>query len=201
MQHQKVLIHQKNGASHNTCSNNLNVIRNVRRCVWKVTGLCTLHEKLLLQRKEHCFAFKMSQFLMVSKTKFQHSVTTTFFFARFSVKAFFLWPFCENLIKLWIFGFFSLVWRMSVEQRINLKFPVRLSWKNSNWSTKVASRSLCWWHNVKSSSFWVAQEIQRGKRGGGRLEVDHRSGRPSTSRTEENVQRVRKGAERSPSYC
>ena len=29
----------------------------------------------------------MSQCLMVSKTKFQHSVTTTFFFARFSVKA------------------------------------------------------------------------------------------------------------------
>ena len=29
----------------------------------------------------------MSQCLMVSKTKFQQSVTTTFFFARFSVKA------------------------------------------------------------------------------------------------------------------
>ena len=29
----------------------------------------------------------MSQCLTVSKTKFQHSVTTTFFFARFSVKA------------------------------------------------------------------------------------------------------------------
>jgi len=29
----------------------------------------------------------MSQCLMVSKTKFHHSVTTTFFFARFSVKA------------------------------------------------------------------------------------------------------------------
>ena len=30
---------------------------------------------------------RMSQCLMVSTTKFQHSVTTTFFFARFSVKA------------------------------------------------------------------------------------------------------------------
>ena len=29
----------------------------------------------------------MSQCLMISKTKFQHSVTTTFFFARFSAKA------------------------------------------------------------------------------------------------------------------
>ena len=48
----------------------------------------------------------MSQCLTVSKTKFQHSVTTTFFFARFSIKALSLRPFCENLIKLRIFGFF-----------------------------------------------------------------------------------------------
>jgi len=33
----------------------------------------------------------MLQCLMVSKTKFQQSVTTTFFFARFSVKTLFLW--------------------------------------------------------------------------------------------------------------
>ena len=32
----------------------------------------------------------MSQCLLVSNTKFQHSVTTAFFFARFSVKALFL---------------------------------------------------------------------------------------------------------------
>jgi len=65
----------------------------------------------------------MSQCLRVSKTKFQHSVTTTFFYARFSVKALSLSPFCETLIKLRIFGFFfSLVRRMSVEERINLKF-------------------------------------------------------------------------------
>jgi len=59
-------------------------------------------------------------------------------------------------------------------QPVNLKFLVRLG-KKSNWSTEVASRSLWWWHNVKNSSFWVAQEVQR--------ECD------------------RKGAERSPSYC
>jgi len=35
----------------------------------------------------------MSQRLKVSKTKFQHSVTTTFFFACFSVKALSLRPF------------------------------------------------------------------------------------------------------------
>ena len=49
-----------------------------------------------------------SECLMVSKTKFQHSVTTPFFFARFSVKALSLWLFCENLIKLRFFGFFLL---------------------------------------------------------------------------------------------
>jgi len=40
----------------------------------------------------------------------------------------------------------------------------------------------------QNSSFWVAQKIQRGK-GSGRY---HRSGRSSTSRTEKNIQRVRK---------
>ena len=50
----------------------------------------------------------MSQSLLVSETKFQHTVTTTSFFARFSVKALFLRPFCKNLIKLRILGFFFL---------------------------------------------------------------------------------------------
>ena len=48
----------------------------------------------------------MSECLRVSKTKFQHSVTTTFFFARLCVKALSLRPFCENLIELRILGFF-----------------------------------------------------------------------------------------------
>ena len=45
----------------------------------------------------------VSQCLMVSKTKFQHSVTTTLFFARFSVKALSLRPFCESLINFLLF--------------------------------------------------------------------------------------------------
>ena len=129
----------------------------------------------------------MSQCRMVSKTKFQHSVTTTFFFARFFVKALSLWPFCENLIKLRIFNFFSSVRRMSVEQRINLKFLVRLV-KNSDWSTKVASRSLWWWNDVKNSSFEWQRKFKEGRE---EVEDDHRSGRPSTSRTDENVERAR----------
>ena len=37
----------------------------------------------------------MPQYALVSKTKFQHSVTTTFFFARFSVKTL-----CDRFVKI-----------------------------------------------------------------------------------------------------
>ena len=68
---------------------------------------------------------------MVSKTNFQHSVTTAFFFARFSVKALSLRPFCENLIKLRIFGFVS--FRAKDERRTTNQPEISCpSWKNSN---------------------------------------------------------------------
>jgi len=44
----------------------------------------------------------MSQCLLVSKPKFQHSVTTTFFFARFYVNAFFLRKF-DKIKNFWPF--------------------------------------------------------------------------------------------------
>ena len=72
-----------------------------------------------------------SQCLMVLNTKFQHSVTTTFFFTRFSVKALFLRPFCENLIKLRIFGLFF--FGAKDERRTTNQPEIsRPSWKNSN---------------------------------------------------------------------
>ena len=136
------------------------------RCVWKVTGLCTLHEQLLTQRKK-ALLFMMWQRLMISKTKFQHSVTAAFFFARFSVKTLSVRPFCKNFTKLKIFGFFffGAKDKRRTTNQPELSCP---SWKNFNWCTNVASRSLWWWHDVKNSSFWVALEIQRGKGGGGR---------------------------------
>ena len=125
---------------------------------------------------------------MVSKFKFQHSVTTTFFFARFSVKALSLWPFCENLIKIknfWLIS--SLVRRMSVEHRINPKFLVRLE-KTPTEALRllqevcgddtISRTRLFEWHR----RFSEEREL---------VEDDHRSGRPSTSRTNENVKRVR----------
>ena len=131
------------------------------------TLLCTLHKQSLLKKKKALLSM-MLQCLMVLKTKFQHSVTTTFFFARFFVLALSLWPFYKNLIKFRIFGFFFLGAK-DEHQTTNQPEISFLSWKNSNWSPKVASRSLWLWHNVKNSSFWVAQEIQRGKRGGGMI--------------------------------
>ena len=79
----------------------------------------------------------MSQCLMVSKTKFQHSATTTFSFARFSVKALSPRPFCEDLIKIRVFGFFF--FGAKDERRITNQPEISCpSWRNSNGSTKVA---------------------------------------------------------------
>jgi len=58
-------------------------------------------------------------------------VTTTFFFAHFSAKALSLRPFCENLIKLRIFGFFF--FGVKDERRTTNQPEIYCpSWKNSN---------------------------------------------------------------------
>ena len=124
----------------------------------------------------------MSQCLMVSKTKFQHSVTATFFFSRFSVKALFLCDhFVKILIKLRFFGFFSLVQRMSVEQRINLKFLVRLG-KSPTEALKLLQEV---YGDDPLSRTHVFDWHRRFKEAREKMEDDHRSGRPSTSRTDE----------------
>jgi len=52
----------------------------------KSNGTVHSAQKTFIAEKKALLSM-MPQCLMVSKTKFQHSVTTTFFFARFSVKA------------------------------------------------------------------------------------------------------------------
>ena len=128
----------------------------------------------------------MLQYLMISKIKFQHSVTTTFFLQVFLLTLS-LWPFCENLIKLRMLGFFSLVRRMSVEQRINLKFLVRLG-KTPTEALKLLQEV---YGDDTMSRTCLFEWHRRFKEGREEVEDDHRSGRPSTSRTDENVERVR----------
>jgi len=112
----------------------------------------------------------MSQCLMVSKTKFQHSVSTTFFLHVLlsGPEAHSLWLFRENLIKVEFFSFFfSLVLRMSIEQWINLKFLVHLR-KTPTEALKLLQEVYSDDTMSRPRLFWVVQEVQRGKRGGGR---------------------------------
>ena len=95
-----------------------------------------------------------------------------------------LWKFIK-INNFWLFFFGAKDERQTTNQP-EISCP---SWKNSNWSIRVASRSLWLWHDVKNSSFWMAQEVQRGKRGGGRWsqewEAIHKQNRWK------NVERVR----------
>ena len=155
------------------------------RCAWKVMGLCTLHEQLLLQRNKDCFLW-CHNVLWFRKPNFN---ILWHFFARFSAKALILWPFCKTLIKFLGFGFFF--FGVKDECRTSNQPEVSCpSWKNSNWRTKVDSRSL-WWGDDTMSRTHLFEWHRRFKEGREEVEDDQRSGRPSTSRTDENVERVR----------
>ena len=105
-----------------------------------------------------------------------------------------LWKF-DKIKNFWLF--FSLVRRMSVEQQFNLKFLVRLG-KTPTEALKFLQEvytddtmSRTWWRNVTMTRCQVFEWDKRFKEGREEVEDDHRSGRPSTSRTNENVERVR----------
>ena len=92
------------------------------------------------------------------------------------------------MVNLEIFGFFfDLVRRRSVEQRINLKFFVRLG--------KTPTEALNLLQEVCDDDAMSRTRLfewhRRFKERREEVEDDHRSGRPSTSRTDENVKRVR----------
>ena len=81
---------------------------------------------------------------------------------------------------------------MSVEQRINLKFLVRLG--------KTPPEALELLQEVDGTDTMSRSHLfewhRRFKERKEEVEDDHRSGRPSTSRTDENVERVRQKVRR-----
>ena len=77
--------------------------------------------------------------------------------------------------------------RMSVEQRINLKILVRLR-KTPTEALKLLQEV---YGNDTMSRTRLFEWHRRFKEGREEVEEDHRSGRPSTSKTDENVERVR----------
>ena len=77
--------------------------------------------------------------------------------------------------------------RMSVEQRINLKILVRLR-KTPTEALKLLQEV---YGNHTMSRTRLFEWHKRFKEGREEVEEDHRSGRPSTSKTDENVERVR----------
>ena len=76
---------------------------------------------------------------------------------------------------------------MSVEQRVNLKFLVRLG----KTPTEALKLLQVVYGDDTMSSTRLFEWHRRFKEGREKVEDDHRSGRPSTSRTNENAERVR----------
>ena len=76
---------------------------------------------------------------------------------------------------------------MSVEQRINLKFLVRLR-KTPTEALKLLQEV---YGDDKMSRTCLFEWRKRFKERREEVEDDHRSGRPSTNRTDENVEQLR----------
>ena len=77
--------------------------------------------------------------------------------------------------------------RISVEQQINLKFLVRLE-KTPTEALKLLQEVYADDTMSRTRLFEWHRRFKEGKK---EVEDDHRSRRPSTSRTDENVERVR----------
>ena len=85
---QNITIYQQNISCYMRFFNGVHkkfTISSYEVCL-KSNGTVRTAQTIFIAEKKALLSM-MSQCLMVSKTKFQHSVTTTFFFARFFVKA------------------------------------------------------------------------------------------------------------------
>ena len=91
----------------------------------------------------------------------------------------------DKIKDFWLF--FSLVRRMTVEQRINLKFLVRLG-KTPTEALKLLQKD---YGDDTMSRTCLFERRRRFKEGREEVEDGHRSGRPSISRPDENVERVK----------
>ena len=148
----------------------------------------TMHAARTTFIAENASLSMMSQCLVISKTKFQHIVTATFFFCTFFYKGNFFVTVLRKFVKIknfWLF--FSLVQRMSVEQRINRKFLVCLG-KTPTEALKLLQEV---YDDDTMSKTCRFEWHRRFKEGREEEEDDYRSGRPSTSRTDEKIERVR----------
>ena len=106
------------------------------------------------------------------------------FFCQSSFFVTVLWKF-DKIMNFWLF--FSMVRRISVEQRFNLKFLVRLG-KTPTEDLKLLQKV---YNDDTMSRTRLFEWHRRFKEGRWEVEDDRRSGKPSTNRTDENVERVR----------
>ena len=107
--------------------------------------------------------------------------------------------FCRDaflVTVLWKYDKIKNFWLFYAVRRMNQPEISCPSWKNSNWSTKVVSRSLQWYDRMSITRLFKWH--RRFKEGREEVEDDHRSGRPSTSRTDENVECARQKVRSDP---
>ena len=138
-----------------------------------------------IAEKKHCFLW-CHNVLWFRKPSFSilwHYILFRTFFCQGTFFATVLWKF-DKIKNFWLF--FSLVRRISVEQQNNLKYLIRLG-KTPTEAVKLLQKV---YGNDTMSRLCLFEWHRKFKEGREEVEDDHRSGRPSTSRTDENVERV-----------
>ena len=198
------VLKQKKSHFHATfhiclCQNNVNMSMyfNVNtRCVWKVIDCaCYTNNFYCKEKSIALYDVTMSYGFKNQISAFCDYILFCTFFCQGTFFVTVLWKF-DKIKNFWLF--FPLVIILRVEQRINLKFLVCLG--------KTPTEALKLFQEIYGDDTMSRTRPfewhRRFKEGREKVKDDHRSGRPSTSRTDENIESVTdtKGAERSPSY-